>query len=650
MAKIRDLLLGKPRDLKDPHLFHKLSLIAFLAWVGLGADGLSSSAYGPDEAYRAVLDHPEIAILIALATAVTVFIISLAYSRLIEQFPHGGGGYVVATKLLGPSFGVVSGCALLVDYVLTITTSMASAVDQIFSFFPVEWQSWKLGIECGLIVVLIVLNLRGVKESVMVVVPIFMMFVITHAILLISYFFLYASKIPSVAVHVASGLQSDAHSMGLWAMFLLFLGAYSRGAGTYTGIEAVSNGVPMMREPKVQTAKRTMFYMALSLAVTAGGILVCYLIAEVKPVEGQTLNAVLVDKLGFGQWFVILTLCTEGGLLFVAAQTGFLDGPRVMANMALDGWLPQRFSALSEQLTMHYGVLIMGLGSLVSLIYTKGNVDTLVVMYSINVFVTFSLSQAGMCRFWLHQRADNKPWGYDFLLHGVAFALCFGILIMVVWAKFWEGGWITMIVTSLLIALCFLIHWHYLSVRKSLANLSKILLDLPAEPAEKLDLPEPKKEKPTAVILVSGYNGLGVHASLAVQSLFPGHYKQMIFASVGVIDSGAFKGEDELHRLEASVKEGLEKYVKFCATLGISATHRMNMGTDPVASATKLCEDISKEFPRAVFFGGKLVFPHENFLNRFLHNESAVAIQRRLHWTGTPMIILPVRVGYGQGS
>src|SRR3984885_8492259 len=150
-ARVRRAVFGAPKDVKDPHAFHKLSLVALLAWVGLGADGLSSSAYGPDEAFRALSDetgiqHTGLAVFLALATALTVFIISYGYSRIIEQFPSGGGGYVVASKLLGPRIGVVSGTALLVDYVLTITISVASGADAIFSmpFVPPTWQPYKL--------------------------------------------------------------------------------------------------------------------------------------------------------------------------------------------------------------------------------------------------------------------------------------------------------------------------------------------------------------------------------------------------------------------------------------------------------------------------------------------------------------------------
>lgn len=143
-SRVRRAVFGAPKDVKDPHAFHKLSLVAILAWVGLGADGLSSSAYGPDEAFRALGGHTGLAVFLALATALTVFVISYGYSRIIEQFPSGGGGYLVASKILGPRAGVISGAALLVDYVLTITISIASGADAIFSFLPPAWQPYKI--------------------------------------------------------------------------------------------------------------------------------------------------------------------------------------------------------------------------------------------------------------------------------------------------------------------------------------------------------------------------------------------------------------------------------------------------------------------------------------------------------------------------
>src|SRR6185295_14765016 len=180
-AKMKRLLVGAPRDIEDPHLFHKVSLIAFMAWVGLGSDGISSSAYGPDQAFRALgEEHKYMAVFLALAVAVTVFVISFAYSRIIEHFPTGGGGYVVATKLLGAPAGLVSGSALLIDYVLTITVSIAGGADAIFAALPPEYMAWKLPAEYAAIGLLIVMNLRGVKESITLLLPIFFLFLVTH--------------------------------------------------------------------------------------------------------------------------------------------------------------------------------------------------------------------------------------------------------------------------------------------------------------------------------------------------------------------------------------------------------------------------------------------------------------------------------------
>src|SRR5499426_1344431 len=164
-ARVRRVVLGPPKDVEEPSAFHKLSLIAFLAWVGLGADGLSSSAYGPEETFRQLGEHRGLAVFLALAMVFTVLVISYGYSRIIEQFPSGGGGYLVASKILGGAAGVTAGSALLVDYVLTITISIAAGADAIFSFLPPSWHSCELPVSFGGVALLTLMNLRGVKES-----------------------------------------------------------------------------------------------------------------------------------------------------------------------------------------------------------------------------------------------------------------------------------------------------------------------------------------------------------------------------------------------------------------------------------------------------------------------------------------------------
>jgi amino acid transporter len=648
-SRLRRLLFGAPRDVQDPRTHHHISLVALLAWVGLGADGLSSSAYGPDEAFRALGDHAYLAVALALATGITVLVISVAYSQIIKRFPFGGGGYVVATELLGPRAGVISGSALVVDYVLTISVSIASCGDAIFSFLPPALVPWKLVAEAAAIGFLVILNLRGVKESVAFLAPIFGLFVVTHLILILAGLGTHLPEIPRVAGEVRQGFSAGMAELGAVGLLAIFVRAYSMGAGTYTGIEAVSNGIQIMREPKVQTARRTMTYMAFSLAFTAAGIMVLYLLFHAAPEEGKTMNAVLLERFAggwslagvpIGRGFVVVTLMAEAALLVVAAQAGFIDGPRVMANMATDSWLPHRFAQLSDRLSMQNGVLLMGGASLATLLWTRGDILTLVTMYSINVFVTFSLSQFAMLRYWWRHPETGRKRGLA--IHGVAFALCVSILTGTVYEKGEQGGWVTIVVTSLVVALCFVIRRHYRGVQANLRRLDGILEVLPPHRGGERPVLDPKA--PTAVLLVGGYGGLGVHGLLTVQRTFPGHFKNFIFVSVGVIDSAAMKGVEEVDRVRLRTRESLEQYVDLAHRLELASDFRMEVGTEATAVAEQLCVDLSKEYPRAVFFAGKLVFQRERWYQRFLHNETAYQLQRRLQFDGLNAMVMPVRV------
>ncbi len=645
-VKILGAVKGAPKQLKDPNLFHKISLIPVLAWVGLGADGLSSSSYGPEEAYRALGSHTYLAIFLSIATVLTVCIISYAYSRIIENFPHGGGGYIVATHMLGEKAGVVAGSALLIDYVLTITVSIAACVAALFSYLPLDFHVYRVPAACFLCLLLIVLNIRGVKESISVMAPIFVVFVITHLLLLIDGVFTHTERFVPLINDVQTGIRQDISSIGIVGVIMLFLRAYSLGGGTYTGIEAVSNSLQIMREPRAQTGKRTMFYMAGSLAFTAGVLFLCYVLIDVKPLEGKTLNAVLADYL-FADWtmgstIAFITIFSEGALLLVAAQTGFVGGPGVMANMAVDSWFPHRFGALSERLTMSNGIVLMGAMSLILIIYTHCSVSALVIMYSINVFVTFSLSQLGMIRLCIRRRKEDPKWIRHLNIHVVGFLLCASILVITTLEKFTEGGWMTLLITSAVVGICYLIRSHYKTVRDGISELDKTLLDFPT-PGPANNNPVNKKDH-TAIQLVTGYSGFGVHTLLSVLTTFPNTYKNIIFVSVAVIDSGSFKGIEEVNALEQSVKKGLEKYVELARKLGFAADCRMATGTDVVETAVNLCMEIATEYPKSTVFTGQITFRLEKFYHKLLHNETAFAIQRHLQWHGLTTVILPIRM------
>ncbi len=651
LARLRTLFIGKPKDPLAPGVFHRISLAAFLAWVGLGSDGLSSSCYGPEEAFLALGLHTFLALILAAFMAVTVFVISASYSQIIELFPTGGGGYLVATRLLGRYLGLVCGSALLVDYMLTIAISIASGADAIFSFLPLVYQPYKLWAAALAIGLLIVLNLRGVRESVMVLVPIFFAFLLTHAIVIVYGVLVHLDTAPLVISASFHESQASLRELGFLGLGLILLRAYSLGGGTYTGIEAVSNGLQILREPRVETGKRTMRYMAASLAFTASGLLLAYLLAGVTYQPGKTLNASLIASLvqswelsgvPIGSLFFLVTMFSEGAILFVAAQTGFLGGPQVLANMALDSWVPRRFYQLSERLVTQDGVLLMGGAALTLLFYTRADVHLLVVLYSINVFLTFSLAQLGMCRHWWDVREREPTWRKRLVVNGTGLVLTTGILIATLLLKFRAGGWVTVLITSGVIGLCLYINRHYREAERALHRLDDILLELPAPDATRR-VPTRDTNAPTAVFFVNGYNGLGIHSVLAVPRLFGTYFKNFVFVSVGVIDSSRFKGREELENLRRETEENLQRYVDFVKRQGYYAEYWYALGTDAIDELEQLAHEVAKRFPRAVFFAGKLVFEQESFWHKVLHNQAAFTLQRRLQFAGLQMVVLPVR-------
>ena len=646
---LKNLFIGQGRELTEHGLFHKLSLVALLAWVGLGSDGLSSSCYGPEEAYKVLLAHPPLAVFVAAMTAATVVIICISYAQIIALFPTGGGGYVVASRLLSPRLGVVSGAALLIDYVLTISISVASGMDALFSFLPASWLGGKLAAAFAGILFLTVLNLRGVRESVLLWLPVFFLFVVTHVFAVLYAFGTHTGTLAALAGDTVAAVHGASAELGTLGVVVLLLRAYSMGAGTYTGIEAVSNGLPILREPRVRTGRRTMMLMAVSLGGMVAGLLVAYLLLGVHPAEGKTLNAVLLEQLtaGWPMWlsggFVKVALFSAAAILFVAAQTGFLDGPRVLASMALDRWMPSRFAALSDRFVTLNGVLIMGGAALLVLVLTRGAVGVLIVLYSINVFITFSLSQLGMVRHWWLVRHGVPGWWWRLAVNAVGLCLTSFILVTLIVLKFHGGGWATVLMTAALVALALAVRRHYRGVQDQLARLDTIV--------EAAELPPPSGARDfastsgrTAIVLVNGFNGLGLHTLLGAVRLFGGGFRRFVFVQIGVVDAGNFKGTDEIERLRAHVRQEGERYVGFVRTRGGEAEAITAVGHEVLDELGKLVPDLVARFSNVVFFTGQLVFDQETFLTRWLHNYTAFALQRRLFLLGLPCAIVPIRV------
>jgi amino acid transporter len=614
----KNMVIGRARNLSDHRIFHSMSLVALLAWVGLGADGLSSSCYGPEKAFLELKTQsgaslPSLSLFVALGTVLTIIVICISYAQIIEAFPSGGGGYLVASKLLSPTMGVVSGCALIGDYILTIALSVASGADAVFSMLPKEAQDWKLAFSLAMVVFLILINLRGAKESVMLWVPVFAIFVLSYTFAIVWALSAHFGNLPDIAQGVSTDLKAGAAEVGWVGLVAVMLRAYSLGAGTYTGIEAVSNGLNSLREPRVQTGKRTMVYMAVSLSFVVGGLLLAYLLYHVTPEDGKTLNAVLFEKIT-AAWppmaskaFVITAMASSGALLMIAAQTGFFGGPRVLANMAVDRWMPTRFATLSDRLVTQNGVFLMGGAALVLLCFSKGSVDTLVVLYSINVFITFSLSQLGMVRHWWLERRREPKWVRKISINGFGLLLTGGILISLCCVKFFEGGWLTLLVTGILVAVAFRVKSHYRGTQKKLYRLNELvaaaLADDGLSTVEKTPPPCDPNAR-TAVFLVNGFNGLGLHTLLAVVRMFPKVYTNFVFVQVGVLDAGNFKGAAEVENLREHSRADVDRFVGYMSRRGFYAEAHYGLGTDIVDEAAKLCEQIAGNSRRRNFSPG----------------------------------------------
>jgi hypothetical protein len=400
----------------------------------------------------------------------------------------------------------------------------------------------------------------------------------------------------------------------------------------------------------VETGKRTMTLMGVSLGVTVFGLLSAYLLVGVQPVEGKTLNAVLFESItanwptGLAAGFVLVSLVSATALLFIAAQAGFLDGPRVLATMALDRWLPGRFATLSDRLVAQNGILLMGGAALVVLVLTDGSVGLLVVLYSINVFLTFALSQLGMCVHWVGERRHGGRWARGLAVNGVGLVVTASILAALCSIKFFEGGWVTLLATAGVVTAAWGVRRHYAGVARRLQRLDDALALIESDPhPAKLPRPEPGRGR-TAVVLANGFNGLGVHTFLNIFRMFPSTFDRCVFVLVGAVDAGSFKGADQVDRLRAETARQAEQYADLARRYGLDAQVKTDIGPDVMATVQALVAEALREHPGAVVFAGQLAFPTETVWTRWLHNYVAFALQRIYCRQGVPFVIVPVRV------
>lgn len=642
-------IVGPPRDPADPGTHRGILLTAVVASAGLGANGLSSACYGPEKAFLALGSHPELGPVLAFATAATVIVLALAYTQIIELFPSGGGNYKVVSQLLGPGMGLVAGSALLVDYVLTIAVSLASGTDSLFSLLPPSAQAHKLVVEIGLILLLITLNLRGVSEAIRFLLPIVLAFLLSHGFLIVYGIASSAHSMPATVAHTAIGVQGLSQQTGWLLVVALLLRAYSLGGSSFTGIEAIANNVNLLARPRYRTGRTTLLSVALTLGFVAGGILLLYTLSGVRPVVGQTLNAVafgtVLDRLQVGSMarnaMLLVVLALEGAILFVAANSILIFAPSLLGNMATDSWLPHRFSNLSSRLVRQNGVLFVGGCALAILVGSRGELGLLVVLYSINVFLSLALAKAGLCRYWWTRRAEVRHWPLRLAVAVAGFAIAAMILIVTLTQKFFAGGWATLCVTLLVISGCLAVRRHYAWVEEQRRDMDTLFALPPHELAPVRANPSTLDDQ-VAVLLVTEHWGPAIHTLLWIQRLFPGRFRSVVLVSVVKVQADALGTSEALRRRRERLDTSLCQLEAFCGKAGIGTSRVVGHSTDIIAELERLIKDTVACFPGCVCFTNQLILPAGRRFGERMHNQTALGLQRRLHLDGIPLVVLPI--------
>jgi hypothetical protein len=390
--------------------------------------------------------------------------------------------------------------------------------------------------------------------------------------------------------------------------------------------------------------------MAVSLAFTAGGIILLYLLWDVKHVEGQTYNAVVFGAVLADMGFdgplshpiaLTVVLALEAGLLFVAANTGFLGGPAVLSNMAADSWVPHKFRYLSTRLVTENGILVMGLAAFAVLWATAGSVTLLVVLYSISVFLTFAVSLWGLSLYWWRARSEpQRLWRLALSLTG--FVVCAVILLLLCWNRFDDGGWAALLIIAAIVALCVAIRRHYEATKEALRKIDAQFEHVPFGSEAKP--PAIDRQAPTAVFMVGSSRGGGLHTLLWVQRMFPEHFRNFVFINARAVDAQSYGGAEAMQAMKLEANVALKFFENFCHSNGLAAKSYLSFGTDPIEGFVELCARVREEFPQAIFFTSKLIFRQDNWFTRLLHNQAALVLQQRLHLAGMQMVILPMQV------
>lgn len=459
LHKIKRVLIGKP--LKS-HELHSQKLGNLKALAILSSDALSSVAYGPEQILIVLATISVLAFWYSLPIAVGVLILLIAlilsYRQIINSYPNGGGAYMVAKENLGTNFGLVAGGSLLVDYILTVAVSVSAGTDAITSAFQ-PLHPYNVLIACCLVIVITILNLRGLTESASILAYPVYLFVLALVILIVAGIYQYLTG----QVHSAHPAPIGMPVKGV-SLFLL-LKAFSSGCSALTGVEAISNAVPNFKDPAPKNAAKTLAMMGTILGVLFAGIVLLVHWYGIAPSADQT----VLSKLGatvFGRGVVYYFIqATTALILVLAANTGFSAFPLLAFNLSQDKFMPRPFSVRGDRLGYSNGIITLGILSIILIIVFEGSTDRLIPLYAVGVFLPFTLSQTGMIFKWV--RTKPKGWIGKLTANLVGALICFLILIIFFATKF-QQVWMALVFIPIVVLIFHKIHGHYLTVSEQL--------------------------------------------------------------------------------------------------------------------------------------------------------------------------------------
>jgi len=433
------------------------------ALAAFSPDALSSIAYANQEIYLGlvVAGSAGLALVwpIGLAITAVLVIVAISYYQTIHGYPSGGGSYIVARENLGTFSGLMAAAALLVDYLLTSAVSLTAGVDAIASAFPPLW-SYRVPLALGLLVLITLINLRGVRETgTIMAFPVYFFLFVYLSMLGYGFYQLLSGGTPSVATAVPVATQP--------LTAFLVLHAFAAGCTALTGIEAISNGVPAFRPPQARNAGRTLGVMAVLMGVLfSGSVGLIQAMAVVATPQETILSALAHRLLGHNAFYFTVQVATLL-ILTVAANTSFAGFPRLSANLARDGFLPRQLSALGDRLVFSNGILLLALATGALIVLFQGDTHALIPLFAVGAFLAFTLSQLGMVFHWWRLR--GKGWLIKMIANGVGALATLMTLLVVGVSKFLEGAWLTVLVIGGLIYFFFLVRRHYRQVARQLS-------------------------------------------------------------------------------------------------------------------------------------------------------------------------------------